>query len=165
MDTDSKAGIPDFSIPGLEKKMSIVHGKNRVATLQAAINLRENAVDKVEKQKAKDEIAALKAMEGEHTIHLAHELEELTGLEARVSILGYLQRGGTPSARDRILATRLGSACADYISQDVHGVMVACLTGETQAIPLVQVAGQRKTVPLDHPWVMAARRVGTNLGD
>ena len=128
-------------------------------------SLRENAADKAEKQKAKAELAALKALEGEHTIQLAHELEELTGLEARVSILGHLQRGGTPSARDRILATRLGSACADYISQDVHGVMVACLAGKTQAIPLEQVAGQRKTVPLDHPWVMAARRVGTNLGD
>ncbi len=135
------------------------------ATMQEAINLRENAVDKVEKQKAKDEIAALKATEGEHTIHLAHELEELTGLEARVSILGHLQRGGTPSAGDRVLATRLGSACADYLAQDIHGVMVACRGGETRAVPLEQVAGQRKVVPLDHPWIKAARRVGTNLGD
>ena len=126
---------------------------------------REKATDKAEKQKAKAELAALKALEGEHTIQLAHELEELTGLEARVSILGHLQRGGTPSARDRILATRLGSACAGYIAEDVFGVMVACLGGKTEAVPLEQVAGQRKTVPLDHPWLMAARRVGTNLGD
>jgi len=135
------------------------------AAREEVMILRENATDKVEKQKAKAELAALKALEGEHTIQLAHELEELTGLEARVSILGHLQRGGTPSARDRVLATRLGSACADYIAQDVYGVMVACLAGKTEAVPLEQVAGKRKTVPLDHPWITAARRVGTNLGD
>jgi 6-phosphofructokinase 1 len=135
------------------------------AAKQQAMGLRESAMDKVEKQKAKDELAALHALEGEHTIHLAHELEELTGLEARVSILGHLQRGGTPSAADRVLATQLGSACADYIAQDIYGVMVACRAGRTEAVPLEQVAGQRKEVPLDHPWIKAARRVGTNLGD
>ena len=135
------------------------------AAREEVMSLRENATDKVEKQKAKAELAALKALEGEHTIQLARELEELTGLEARVSILGHLQRGGTPSARDRVLATRLGSACADYIAQDVYGVMVACLGGKTEAVPLEQVAGKRKTVPLDHPWITAASRVGTNLGD
>ena len=46
---------------------------------------------------------------------LVRQPEELTGLEARVTILGYLQRGGTPSAGDRLLATRLGTACADLI--------------------------------------------------
>ncbi len=151
-----------FSIVAVaEGAMSRVHA----AALQEAIDMRDKAVDKTEKQKAKDELAAIKALESEHTIHLAHELEELTGLEARVSILGHLQRGGTPSAADRVLATLLGSACADYIAQDIYGVMVACRAGETKAVPLEQVAGQRKTIPLDHPWVKAARRVGTNLGD
>jgi len=151
-----------FSIVAVaEGAVSLAHAAAR----EEVMNMRESATDKVEKQKAKSELAALKALESEHTIQLARELEELTGLEARVSILGHLQRGGTPSARDRILATRLGSACADYIAQDVSGVMVACHNGKTVAIPLEQVAGQRKLVPLDHPWVMAARRVGTNLGD
>src|SRR6185369_8219374 len=53
---------------------------------------------------------------------LAQQLEELTGLESRLTILGYLQRGGTPSAGDRLLATRLGTACADLINQGVFGV-------------------------------------------
>jgi 6-phosphofructokinase len=151
-----------FSIVAVaEGAMSQTHA----AAKQEAMGLRESAMDKLEKQKAKDELAALNALEGEHTIHLAHELEELTGLEARVSILGHLQRGGTPSAADRVLATRLGSACADYIAQDIYGVMVACRAGRTEAVPLEQVAGQRKDVPLDHPWIKAARRVGTNLGD
>ena len=139
--------------------------QTHAAALEEVETVREEASSKEEKHKAKKELAALKAQEGEHTLQLAHELEQLTGLEARVSILGHLQRGGAPSAADRVLATRLGSACADFITQDVYGVMVACRGNETEAVPLEQVAGQRKAVPLDHSWIKAARRVGTNLGD
>jgi 6-phosphofructokinase 1 len=88
-----------------------------------------------------------------------------TGLECRVSILGYVQRGGTPSAADRLLATRLGTACADLIEEHVFGVMVASHGDGTVPVPLEQVAGQRKPVPIDHPWIEAARAVGTCLGD
>ncbi|MDF1513721.1 MAG: ATP-dependent 6-phosphofructokinase, partial [Anaerolineae bacterium] len=56
---------------------------------------------------------------------LARQLEELTGLESRVTVLGHLQRGGSPSPGDRLLATRLGTACAELIAQGQYGVMVA----------------------------------------
>jgi 6-phosphofructokinase 1 len=92
-------------------------------------------------------------------------LEELTRLESRVTILGHLQRGGTPSAADRLLATRLGTACAELIQEGVYGVMVAARGDGTEPVPLDQVAGKRKTVPLDHPWITSARRLGTNMGD
>ena len=95
----------------------------------------------------------------------SHQLEERTGLESRPTILGHLQRGGTPSAADRLLATRLGSACADLINAEVSGVMVAARGEGAEAMLLEDVAGHNKLVPLDHPWVVSARRVGTNLGD
>ncbi|MBK7003510.1 MAG: 6-phosphofructokinase [Rhodoferax sp.] len=101
----------------------------------------------------------------DRTLHLAKQLEKLTGLEARVTILGHLQRGGTPSAADRILATRLGTACADLIALGTFGVMVAAKGEGTRPVPLEEVAGPVKTVPKDHPWILTARRVGTNLGD
>ncbi len=101
----------------------------------------------------------------DHTLRLAKKLEHLTGLEARVTILGHLQRGGTPSAADRLLATRLGTACADLINQGHYGVMVAAKGDGVRAVKLADVAGKIKTVPPDHPWVESARRVGTNLGD
>ncbi|MBU0594638.1 MAG: ATP-dependent 6-phosphofructokinase [Pseudomonadota bacterium] len=101
----------------------------------------------------------------DHTLRLAKKLEQLTGLEARVTILGHLQRGGTPSAADRLLATRLGTACADLIDQGHYGVMVAAKGDGTRAVKLDKVAGKIKIVPPDHPWVESARRVGTNLGD
>lgn len=101
----------------------------------------------------------------DHTLRLAKKLEHLTGLEARVTILGHLQRGGTPSAADRLLATRLGTACADLINEGHYGVMVASKGDGTRAVKLEKVAGKIKVVPPDHPWVESARRVGTNLGD
>ena len=107
----------------------------------------------------------MEAGRGDHTLMLAHQLEELTGLESRPTILGYLQRGGTPSAADRLLATRLGTACAELINAEVSGVMVAARGEGAEAMPLEEVAGRKKLVPLDHPWVVSARRVGTNLGD
>lgn len=78
---------------------------------------------------------------------------------------GYVQRGGTPSAADRLLATRLGTACADLIHKGQYGVMVAARKEDTKPVPLEDVAGKLKSVPLDHPWVAAARRVGTCMGD
>jgi phosphofructokinase-like protein len=99
------------------------------------------------------------------TIHLAKRLEELTGLESRVTILGHLQRGGTPSAGDRLLATRLGTACADYIEKGTYGVMVAARGEGTEPMPLEEVAGKTKFLPLDHPWISSARHLGVSLGD
>ncbi len=114
---------------------------------------------------ARAELAALDEHHAGNTMRLSRELEELTGLECRVSILGYVQRGGTPSAADRLLATRLGTACADLIERREFGVMVASQGDRAVPVPLDQVAGNRKPIPLDHPWVAAARAVGTCLGD
>ena len=125
----------------------------------------QKAGSKPEKKRIKAELAALEEKHQDNTIHLGHELEALTGLEARVTILGYLQRGGTPSAGDRLLATRLGTACADLIANKKYGVMVAEQAGQAVPVALDKVAGRRKQVPLDHQWITAARRVGTSLGD
>lgn len=116
-------------------------------------------------KKKKAELAALEAERMNSTQRLTQQLERLTGLESRVTILGHVQRGGIPSAADRLLATRLGSACARYIHEERFGVMVAARGDSTEAVPLEQVVGKRKTVPLDHPWIMTARNLGVSLGD
>ena len=100
-----------------------------------------------------------------HTMDLAEQLELLTGLESRVSILGFLQRGGTPSAGDRALATRLGTTCAALIHDGVHGVMIAARGDSSKPVPLEAVVGKLKAVPLNHSWIESARLVGTCLGD
>jgi 6-phosphofructokinase 1 len=125
----------------------------------------EHARDAHEKARAKEEIAALEARHSGHSLRLAKQLEQLTGLESRVSILGYVQRGGTPSAVDRLLGTRLGTACVDFIAAGQFGIMVAARGDGVKAVPIKDVAGCLKTVPPNHQWVEAARRVGTCLGD
>jgi 6-phosphofructokinase 1 len=110
-------------------------------------------------------MAAFHARHSGNTWRLSKQLEELTQLETRVTILGYLQRGGTPSASDRLLATRLGTMCVELIENDCFGVMVADHGGVAVPVPITDVAGNSKLIPPDHAWVQSARRVGTCLGD
>jgi len=124
-----------------------------------------NAGSKKEKKEVSQELAELEELHRDHTFWMSRTLEEMTGLESRVTILGYLQRGGAPSAADRLLATRLGTTCATFIAQDHYGVMVAARGDGVEAVPLEEVAGNRKTVPVDHHWIDSARSVGTCLGD
>ena len=112
--------------------------------------------------------AALEKLEADHsgnTLRLSQQLEEMTGLESRVTILGHLQRGGAPSAADRLLGTRLGTACADFVEKGVFGVMVGARGEGVVPVPLEKVAGRRKCVPKDHPWIESARKVETGFGD
>ncbi len=125
----------------------------------------EGAENKKERKKAKAKLAEVEASMTNHTLQLSQQLELLTGLEARITILGHLQRGGTPSAADRLLATRLGTACADLIHKGTYGVMVAARGDGAEPVPLEQVIGKRKTVPLDHPWINSARNIQVCLGD
>jgi phosphofructokinase-like protein len=139
--------------------------KSDAVIFQKAAARKEHARNKAERKKAKAEIAELWQRHSGNTLRLARQLEELTHLESRVTILGYVQRGGAPSAVDRLLATRLGTACADSINEGRFGVMIAARGEGTEPVPLEDVAGKRKVVPPDHPWIKSARLVGTNLGD
>jgi 6-phosphofructokinase 1 len=118
-----------------------------------------------ERAVADAELAAFDADHTGHSLRLARQLEVLTGLESRVSILGYVQRGGTPSPIDRVLAARLGNAGADLVAEGTFGVMVAAEGEGTRTVPLEKVGGRLKIVPLDHSLVATARNVGTCLGD
>jgi 6-phosphofructokinase 1 len=96
---------------------------------------------------------------------VAHWIEERTGLESRITVLGHLQRGGTPTAYDRILATRFGVKAAELVHNGASGVMVALRGADTVAVPLSEVGGKTRLVDPDHPLLDVARRVGTCLGD
>jgi ATP-dependent phosphofructokinase / diphosphate-dependent phosphofructokinase len=126
---------------------------------------KREAKNKEEKETAS---AKLKKFHEEHVdeiIKLTKHLEKLTGQESRLTILGHLQRGGTPSASDRVLATRLGTKCAEILDKKIYGVMLAVKGKEIVPVPLEDVAGKKKFVPKDHPLVKSARLVGTHFGD
>ena len=97
--------------------------------------------------------------------YIARKIEELTGLETRETILGYIQRGGTPSPRDRILATRFGTYAAELIAKKKFSRMVVLKGDEITSIRLEETAGEIKTVLQDNPLIKEARLIGTCFGD
>jgi phosphofructokinase-like protein len=96
---------------------------------------------------------------------VAMELQELTGKETRVVVLGHLLRGGTPTTFDRLIAQRFGAAAVRALAEGERGIMVALDPPTVRYVPL-EVATQRmKTVPLDADTVLTARDLGICLGD
>lgn len=96
---------------------------------------------------------------------IANQIRKLTGLETRETFLGYIQRGGSPTARDRVVATELGSFAAEMIAAGDFGKMAAYKGYDLEAVPLEEVAGKVKTVPVDYPLVNHARSLDTCFGD
>ncbi|MBN1583716.1 MAG: 6-phosphofructokinase [Anaerolineae bacterium] len=150
-----------------------VLGRSRAGKRFSIIAMSEGALSNkearaLEKEKKKDQTSptphAEIALESA-SVRLARQLQELTRLDARVTALGHLQRGGVPSPTDRLLATRLGTTCAELIERGTFGVMVAAKGTKCEPVPLDKVAGKRKVVPPDHPWIQSARLVGTCMGD
>jgi len=97
--------------------------------------------------------------------YLAEVIQMKTGIETRETVLGYIQRGGSPSPFDRILATRYGAFAAQCIAEGNFGTMAAIINNETVAVPLSEVGGKTRLVNPDHHLVMIARRMGISFGD
>lgn len=135
------------------------------AAFESAKQQKAKADSKDDRKAAKQRLAELDEAHTGNTLRLTEQLEERTGLESRLTILGHLQRGGTPSATDRILATSLGVTCADLLNDRKFGVMVAARGKTTEAVSLAEVAGKKKLVQLDDPWIHAARAMGVSFGD
>lgn len=96
---------------------------------------------------------------------IVRELQQLTGIEARMTQLGHIQRGGTPTPADRLLCSRLGAKAGEFIVARQYDVMVAVRGDDCIAVPLKDVAGHVRTVPEDHPWIKTARLLGSCMGD
>ena len=120
---------------------------------------------KRKRKKAEEKLAEIEAIIKDSTHVLTSRLEEMTGLESRVTILGHVQRGGTPSPADRLLATRLGTTCVHLINDGIHGCLVAYKGNDIVPVPFEEIMNSRNHVPLDHYWLKTARSVGTALGD
>ncbi|QNA99873.1 6-phosphofructokinase [Massilia sp. Se16.2.3] len=96
---------------------------------------------------------------------LEHELAALTGKECRAVVLGHLLRGGSPSAFDRVCASRFGAAAVRALAGGRAGVMVALGWQAIELVPLDQIAGRTRSVPVDGDTVATARELGICLGD
>ena len=95
---------------------------------------------------------------------VAQEIAKQADIETRCTVLGHLQRGGSPTSFDRILGTQFGVAGVELVAQEKFGWMVCLKGGEISSIPIKDAVGKLKTVPPDGQLVEAAEKLGISLG-
>jgi len=96
---------------------------------------------------------------------VAAQIEERLSLETRVTVLGHLLRGGTPTAFDRVLASRLGSEAGHLLARGESGMMVRLQGGEITAVEIAKIANRQRLVPMDSPLLRLGRETGVCFGD
>ena len=96
--------------------------------------------------------------------YTAQEIEELTGIETRICVPGHMQRGGSPSPYDRVLATQFGSYAAKMVADENFGITVAMKNNHVGENKLSDIAGKSRLVPDGHGMLEVARRMGISLG-
>jgi 6-phosphofructokinase 1 len=151
---------PEAIARHLERRMA---GGKRFSIVVVAEGAMSKVEAKLDKKARKAARAALPYPSAGY--RLAAEISAATGLETRVTVLGYLQRGGVPSAWDRVLSTSFGTAAAELAFSRSFGRMVAWRGNEIDSVSLEKVAGKTKRVPADHKFIDVARHMGTCLGD
>ena len=126
----------------------------------------EGVFDQKEAGLKKKERNARRAEQGIRTAtdRIARQVEQLTGIETRVCVPGHMQRGGSPSAYDRVLATRFGAYAAKLVEQEIYGVTVAMVNNEVTVNRLADIAGKSRPVPENHEMLEVARQMGICLG-
>ncbi len=134
-----------------------------VAIAEGAMSKQEHAAKQAALQKGKKKHKA-PLLEDTAVIRLHRHLGELTNLEIRVTSLGHVMRGGSPSSFDRIIASQLGSHAVELVNDGHFGVLVAMRDGKATPIPLEEVAGKRRTIELDDPIITSLQQLGINLG-
>ncbi len=150
-----------------DKVAKVIKDRNKAGKGFSILAVAEGALSKEEAKMSKKEFKASRAQMVEPSIsyRLARELGERTGQEIRVTIPGHFQRGGSPCAYDRVLSTRLGTAAAQLIKEEKFGNMVALQNGCIVPVPLSEVAGKLKKVPVDCELIQSARDLGISMGD
>lgn len=131
------------------------------------VAIAEGAIRSDEADLKRKEIREKRLAEGFMSVsaRLAHAIEATTGIETRVVVPGHIQRGGSPSAYDRVLSTKFGVQAAELIYQNKFGYTVALQKNKLTQNKLSDVAGKTKLVTLDSDIVRAARHIGICLGD
>ena len=143
----------------IEERNASGKGFSIVVVAEGAMSVREANMDKKDRKKYRAETVAPSI-----GYRVAQEIEIETGLETRATVLGYVQRGGIPSATDRLLATSLGTAAAELLAHGDYGRMVALSGNDITSVDLSIPAEKVKTVPQDHYMIDTALSVGTCLG-
>ncbi|MBR1765176.1 MAG: 6-phosphofructokinase [Ruminococcus sp.] len=135
-------------------------GFSILAVAEGAFDINEAKMKKKERAKSRAEAGITTASN-----RIAKQIEAATGCETRVCVPGHMLRGGSPSAYDRVLATKFGVYAAELIAQDKYGLAVAMVNDTVTANKLIDVAGKTKFVPADDQMVQTAKAIGISFGD
>ena len=157
--------IPELPY-NIENVCAAIQKRSEQGKTFSILAVAEGVYDVGEAAMKKKERAAARAAAGERTAtnRIARQIEEATGFETRVCVPGHMQRGGSPSAYDRVLATQFGTYAARLVADDHFGVTVAMVNNHVTANPLVDIAGKTRGVPDDCDMLNVARSMGISLG-
>ncbi len=149
----------------IERVAKVVETRASAGKGFSILAVAEGAMDKEEaKLKKKEREAKRAASPITVSQRIAAQLQELAGVEARAVIPGHIQRGGSPSAYDRVLSTQFGVHAAELIRDGIFGVSVALVGNTVTHNPLSEIAGVAKLVPPDHQMVQTAKNIGISFG-
>ncbi len=151
----------------INKVAALIEKRTEMGKNFSIIAVAEGALSVEESKMKKKEMKAVRAAMPYPSIsyRIADELGKATGHEIRVAVPGHFQRGGSPCPYDRVLCTRFGAAAARLIKNRQYGFMVALKEQRIVPVPLAEVAGKLKTVPVDCEMIQAARDIGISFGD
>lgn len=146
-------------VAAIERRAAAGKSFSIVAVAEGSYDVDESKMKRKEWQQKRFECGCSSAAE-----RIAQDITSKTGFETRVAVPGHIQRGGTPSAYDRILATEFGTFAAKLVEDESYGVTVAMQNGTVVSNPLKQVAGKTKLVTESCELIGVARRMGISLG-
>lgn len=140
-----------------------IRGGSPFSIIMVAEGAREEGGERIVQGAADGRLQGVEQLGGVG-FYLAQRIRERIPLEVRTTVLGHIQRGGSPTAFDRVLGTRLGAAAVDAAARGEFGVMVALETPDIVLRPLAELAGICRTVPVAHQLIRTAEATGVNLG-
>ena len=160
--------IPEIPY-NINKIVDAVDKRSKAGKRFTILAVAEGAISKEDAKLSKKEYKAKLAKRAKKypsvSYEIAHQIEEKTGNEVRVTVPGHTQRGGSPCPYDRVLSTRIGVGAAECITNEEYGVMVGIINGQIKTIPLEECAGKLKTVSPKDQLVQAAKQMGISFGD
>lgn len=144
-----------------------VYARAKAGKPFSIIAIAEGAIEQSEADLKKKERVALRAEKGDITATraLANAIAERVNVDTRVVVPGHLQRGGSPSAYDRVISTQVGAYAGKLAAEGVFGVTVALVGDNITYNRLADIAGKTKFVPPNHPLIRAGRSIGVSFGD
>ncbi len=154
----------EYEIENVIRKIILrKQGGSPFSIIMIAEGAREKGGAAIKALEAKDRLQGVEKLGGVG-FHLARRIERQVDLEVRTTVLGHIQRGGSPNSFDRVLGTRLGSFAVDAAADGRFGTMVALKTPDVELVDLKTLAGKVRTVGLGSQLIHCAESIGINLG-